>query len=214
MKCDAYIRALAGSMMTLHQIRAIGSFLATYQSDLTYIDNFRNYRKNKITADSFCQKGDHTFYSFLSEFRVTRNFKKFKCDEILCHTIQWLENGNLTEVDCFALCLRKTGLTHEKTMTSLSSKILFLNNPQTIIPFDNRVKRSVNQDSNLYSDYISKIRSYRKRNKKEIEMCLKKVEPFAKKIERNFTHLKTIEAIRKNRLVDKLLWTLNGQPDD
>ncbi len=41
----------------------------------------------------------------------------------------------------------------------------------------------------------------------------KKVTPFAKRIEKNFEHLPTIEAIRKNRLVDKLLWTLNGQAD-
>jgi hypothetical protein len=196
--------------MTLYQIRAVGFFLATYESDLLYIENFRKFRKGRIPSTTFCQKGNHSFYSFLSEFKVTRNFKKSKCNKILLLTEKWLDKGKITEVDNFALHLRSLRLTHGKTMTSLSSKILFLNKPQKLFPFDNRVKKSVEQDSNLYSDYKLSITNFKRRHNSDIQKCLKKITPFAIRIEKNFEQLSNIEAIRKNRLIDKLLWTLNG----
>ena len=52
-------------------------------------------------------------------------------------TKHWVESTDANDVDVLANELNRLGLTHDKKiMTSLASKILFLNNPYEIFPLD------------------------------------------------------------------------------
>src|ERR1700687_4057845 len=102
----------------------------------------------------YAAKGDHSFYNFLSEFRVARNIRKDGAYNTLQALNEWLKEDSDIDVDGFANFLKKKRLTHQKVMTSLSSKILFLNRPENIMPIDNRVKKSVAQKNNLYAEYL------------------------------------------------------------
>src|SRR5205823_10423842 len=123
--------------------KSIGNFLATYETDLLYIQNFLRHRQRKISANDFATKQDGMFYKFLIEFRVTRNFEKDKSTEILKLTNFWLDKQRGNDIDGFAGLLKTKGLTRNKTMTSLASKILFLNNPWEILPMDKRAKKTL-----------------------------------------------------------------------
>lgn len=199
--------------MTSQQIKAIGFFLAFYESDLIYIANFSRFKK-KLNPDivEYTAKGDHTFYSFLSEFKVARNVKKDHTKKLLKITLEWINTKHYNNPDLFADKLRSEKITHEKKMTSLASKILFLNNPQEILPIDNRVRESVNQGSNLYKDYLPLVKQFKINRLKEFTECLKYIETSATVIEKPFkSELANIRAIRSNRLLDKLLWSIKGE---
>ena len=70
--------------------------------------------------------------------------------------------GNLSnDVDQLAKKVKGLGYTHGKVMTSLCSKDLFLNNPYEIIPIDQLAKRTIGYRGNKYSEFRSKLDSFR-----------------------------------------------------
>lgn len=195
--------------MTAADIQATGILLATYHSDLVYIRNFQRYKQGQFSADKFVEKSAGTFYQFLIEFRVTRNFQAGKSASILQLTTEWINGSTPNDVDGFANLLNKKKLTHDMTMTSLGSKILFLNNPWTILPMDNLARKALGQKNNLYSTYLTNLDIFKKSNNHTIKNNLEIIDPFLMTIESEFKkEIRDIKTIRQNRFVDKLLWTL------
>ena len=192
--------------MTRENIQATGNFLATYHSDLTYIQNFHRYKSDQLSTTDYTAKDTGTFYSFVIEFKIVRNFSKGSVDKLLKETIKWVDGRHADNVDLFADRLRKAGLTRGHTMTSLASKILFLNNPWTILPMDSLVRQVLNQKDKLYSNYAVNLLTFKKANRDTIDKCLRHAAPLTAIIEKDFK-IKNIKTIATNRLVDKLLWT-------
>lgn len=200
--------------METKQIKAIGNFLSTYQSDLTYIANFHLYKNGELETNEFIRKNSASFYDFLIEFNVTRNFEQGKAGELLKLTSEWINGVMSNDVDGFAFFLKSKSLTKGKTLTSLASKILFLNDPWNIQPMDLRARTALGQKTKVYLDYLKLLDQYKGRNRNEINNCLKEVDHFAIVIESGFCNLiNDISIIRCNRLIDKLLWT-NGSSKD
>ena len=98
----------------------------------------------------------------MNEFRVARCVRKNSISKLLTLTLRWVDGSNPDDVDNFAKHLREQDLTHGKTMTVLASKLLFLNNPQTILPFDDYTKQAVGLEENIYAEYESRLGTFRK----------------------------------------------------
>jgi hypothetical protein len=111
----------------------------------------------------------------------------------------WVLSENPSEVDKFANDLNKNKITHDgKIMNSLASKILFLNNPEEIIPIDTLNKRALGAKSNCYNDFMQRIKLFK----------LESIEPLLSEVEMNFKTLKiNFNKYRITRYTDKLLWT-------
>jgi hypothetical protein len=121
--------------MYKHHIQAIGHFLSSYDNDLRYISKFNDYKKGKLKASKYIKKEDGSFYKFLIEFKVIRNIPKGKSLDLLIQTKHWIDGDNPNDVDSFAEHLKNSGLSY-KLLKSMASKVLFLNNPEEIIPMD------------------------------------------------------------------------------
>jgi len=190
-------------------IQALGNLLTYYHSDLLYIREFQRYKNGKIDTNEYLKKSDGTFKAFINEFRVARNVEKTKTDFLLQQTIYWTCSDKSTDVDGFAELLNKNGITHGKVMTSLASKILFLNNPWSILPLDNLAKKSFGLKGNLYGDYYPLTVEFIKINEMEINRHLNSIEQHLVTIEASFCdEIENVKAIRFNRFVDKILWTI------
>lgn len=196
--------------MTAIQIQAIGNFLTYYQADLNYIRKFQDFKNGKITPENYIKKVDGSFYSFLIEFRVVRNFPSGTVDKLLAETFKWINSENPDDVDLFAEKLANSGLTRGKLMASMASKILFLNNPWKIIPMDSLARKTLNQKQNKYSIYNEKLIKFRKENETIFESSINYTNPLTTIIHSEFEDLENLNLICKNRIVDKLLWT-NGK---
>jgi hypothetical protein len=189
-------------------IQALGNLLTYYHSDLTYIREFQRYKNGQIDTNEYLKKSVGTFKAFINEYRVARNIDKTKTDVLLQMTIKWVLSNNSTNVDGFAESLNLKGITHGKVMTSLASKILFLNNPWNIFPIDNQAKQSLGLRSNLYVDYYPLLKEFMEKNETEIYRYLNSIDHHLRTIESNFTsEIENIKTIRLNRFVDKILWT-------
>jgi hypothetical protein len=194
--------------MTTDYIQALGNLLATYQSDLTYIRDFHRYKSGQLISTDYIKKSPGSFKSFIDEFGVARNVDKTQIHILLSLTTEWLNQNQADNVDNFANLLKEKGITHGKVMTSLASKILFLNNPWVILPLDTLAKRSVGLRTNKYSQYLPLTESFVSENKIAIDNSLNSVDKHLKIIEGQFNNeLHDIKLIRQNRFVDKLLWT-------
>ena len=194
--------------MTTDYIQALGNLLSTYQSDLTYIRDFHRHKNGQLISADYIKKSPGSFKSFINEFRVARNVDKTQTHILLSLTTEWLNQNQADNVDNFAYRLNEKAITHGKVMTSLASKILFLNNPWTILPLDNLAKRSVGLRTNKYSQYLPLTENFVSKNKIAIDNSLNSVDKHLKIIEGQFEHeLDNIKLIRQNRFVDKLLWT-------
>ena len=195
--------------MTTNQIQALGNLLQYYYSDLVYIRDFHRYKNGKLETDYYLSLSTGTFKSFINEYRVARNIEKAKTDSLLQLTIKWVSTKNSNNVDDYASLLKEKRITHGKVMTSLASKILFLNDPWTILPIDNLAKQAVGLKTNIYSHYIPKVEEFKLKNKTDIDGCLDSVSQHLKTIEVDFKdEIENIELIRYNRFVDKLIWTI------
>jgi len=194
--------------MEVNQIKAIGNFLATYQNELHYVSNFQLYKQGDIDVEKYTDQYNYSFYNFLIEFRIVRNFEKGSVAQLLKLTTDWIRQSPQNKVDDFANFLKSDKLSHGKVLTSLASKILFLNDPWIIHPMDRLVRNSLKQKTNSYSDYELLLKQYKSNKVQEIDDCLKIVVPLAIIIEKDFNVvLKNLPTIRYNRLVDKMLWT-------
>lgn len=197
------------TFMTSNQIKAIGNLLSGYHSDLTYITNFHRYKHGEISKQDYLKKSEGTFKSFINDFRVARNVNKTKTEYLLALTYQWVKSKKQNNVDDFAKYLCAKGITHGKIMTSLSSKILFLNNPWEILPLDSLAKNALGMKRNMYTDYLPLVNHFKQEHKKIIIECMKGVAPHLSIIEKEFTpEMRDIKTVRLNRFIDKLLWTI------
>lgn len=196
--------------MTTKQIQAIGNFLTYYRTDLNYIRKFQDFKNEKITLENYIKKDIGSFYSFLIEFRVVRNFPSGTVDKLLVETSKWIKTDNANDVDLFAENLADSGLTRGNVMASLASKILFLNNPWEIIPMDRLARKTLNQKQNKYSIYSQNLNEFRKQNETIFESTINYTNPLTNIIHEEFEDLENLNLICKNRIVDKLLWT-NGK---
>jgi hypothetical protein len=194
--------------MTTGHIQALGNLLATYNSDLTYIRDFHRHKNAKLSATDYLKKSTGTFKSFIDEFRVARNVDKTKTHILLGLTTEWIKQKHSDNVDDFAEQLKDNGITHGKVMTSLASKILFLNNPWTILPLDNLAKLAVGLKNNSYANYLPLTHNFIIDNKNEIHKLLSSVDNHLAIIEKQFEQeIENIKVVRQNRFADKLLWT-------
>lgn len=198
--------------MKIDYIKALGNLLGLYYSDLTYIRNFQRYKISELNSKEYLEKTSGTFKSFINEFRVARNVDKDKTDVLLKLTIDWILKENSTNVDGFAKHLKQSGITHGKIMTSLASKILFLNNPWEILPIDNLTKKTIGLHNNNYSQYLQLVKEFREKNLSEIRTCLDTVNQHLTIIEESFNNeIVDLKTIRLNRFIDKILWTIGQQ---
>ena len=193
--------------MTNKQIQALGNFLNYYQTDLNYIKQFQDFKSNKITLEQYIEKGPGSFYSFLIEFRVIRNLPRNTVDKLLFETLIWVNSKNADDVDLFAKRLAENGVT-KGVMTSMASKILFLNNPWEILPMDSLARKTLNQKQNIYSIYNNNIKIFIKENESIVDSSLNYTESLTTIIHKEFLGLNDLDTICKNRIIDKILWTL------
>ena len=194
--------------MNLKEIEATGNFLAYYYTDLIYIEKFQDYKNNSLSKNEYISKEKGTFYSFLIEFKVVRNFNKGEVNKLLELTNNFVNGISPIDVDLFAEILLDSNLTRGKLMTSLASKILFLNNPWQIIPMDTLARKSLNQKDNKYETYIRNLQLFRKKNTEIINNCMKFTHPLTQTINKKFENkINNLELITENRILDKLLWT-------
>ena len=194
--------------MNKEQIQAIGNFLQYYSTDLNYIKKFQDIKLNKLSSGYYVSKDEGTFYSFLIEYRVVRNFMKGATDRLLVETQKWISGTNPDNVDLFAERLANSDLTRGNKTTSLASKVLFLNDPWTILPMDINTRGAFKQTYNTYSLYIQNLGRYRNTHSAIIVESLKYINPLAEMVEQDYKgKIKDMHIIRENRMIDKLLWS-------
>jgi hypothetical protein len=183
--------------------------LQTYQSDLNYILNFQRFKVDNNDFEKYLTKDPGTFKSFIDEFKVARTFRKDETSNLLSLTLKWINRKDCNNVDGFAKHLRDHKITDGKIPISLASKILFLNNPWVIIPFDSRTKKALGLRYNSYSHYQELALQYKKKNQAIIDNSLTFLKTYFGELENDYkSKLFKIEIIRENRFVDKLLWTI------
>lgn len=192
--------------MTQSQIQSLGDFLSFYSTDLYYINQFQIFKTGKIDPNSYIEKKVGSFYSFLIEFRVIRNIPQGTINKILEETLFWVNSEDCDNVDFFAETLASKGLTRG-VMTSMASKILFLNNPWKILPMDSLARKTLNQKQNNYATYKINLEYYIKENESTFTAMLNFTNPLITVIHKNFKELSDLEIISRNRIIDKLLWT-------
>ena len=187
------------------RIKAIGNLLQYYESDLVYIRNFRRFREGRIEGPSYLSTRPGTFRSFLNEYRVARNRKRGETESLLSTILDWVKSPRADDVDGLAKMIRN--VTFEKTMTSLASKILFLNNPSVIVPCDSLNRAALGLKLNEYGIFRSRMEAVRDKHLSEIAAWLAPVEEYLTLVESGFhNEIESLGAIRVNRFVDKLLW--------
>lgn len=196
--------------MTSTQIQSIGNFLAYYKTDLNYIKRFQDFKSNPNVASEYIKKVNGSFYSFLIEFRVVRNFTSGNVDKLLDETLLWINSKDANNVDLFAEKLAQSNLTRGNIMTSMASKILFLNNPWEIIPMDRLARKALNQKENKYSIYNKNLLQFREKNEIIFKNSLDHIKPLITLIHKDFDDLYKLDVICKNRIIDKLLWTMGN----
>jgi hypothetical protein len=192
---------------SLQAVEALGNLICYYNSDLSYITYFHNFKNGKITATEYLRNKKSGLRQFLIEYKVARNVKNN--EELMLFTKKWVLKEDPLDVDKFALALNKEGITQDgKIMTSLASKILFLNNPEIIVPIDTLNKRAVGQKLNIYSEFKTKVDLFISENKNTVEKYLNSVVPLLSEVEVNFKSTNIgFKKYRFTRFVDKLLWT-------
>lgn len=195
--------------MNKNHIIALSNFLMYYSSDLEYIRNFQRFLMNKISINDYCKKVEGSFYSFLIEYKIIRNFEQGKTHKVLELTKQWVNSNNPDDVDAFAELLKNSGYFRGNLPISLASKILFLNNPAKILPIDNFVRKHSGIKVNEYKPYLVFITKFRKdkANRTLVRSLLSKVSKMTRIIEDEYKSIFSeakLQLIRENRLIDKL----------
>lgn len=199
--------------MKSHTRRAIGNFLVYYQWELEYINAFQQYKYDR--NDGYLSTCKYSFNGFLGLFSVARNRSRIdeKQSQLLTEAVEWCDKGYHLDVDDFALHIRDNGITFGKLCVSLSSKILFLNDPLSISPYDQRAKKAIEFKGNNYKEFRQKIDLISRRDdvKEEIELISDRVKEYAEGIESESKgRIEQIEDIRERRILDKLLWAKGG----
>jgi hypothetical protein len=127
------------------EIKAIGEFLRNYQTDLEYIVKFRRFMNGEISSKNYTSKEQGSFYRFLIEFRIARCIPQGSTEELLMLIKKWCSGQRSDDIDAFAQHLKINGISRGATLNSLASKVLFLNNPYSIIPMDTLARKTLKQ---------------------------------------------------------------------
>lgn len=195
--------------MTEREVKVIGEFLRYYQTDLEYIDNFRRFLDGQIPLNDYSSKLRGSFYNFLVEFRIARNIRQGSSEELLHLTKEWCSQESCDDIDGFAQKLKTEDISRGATLSSLASKVLFLNNPWKILPMDALARKTLGQKNNIYSEYKNRVEIFGEEKKQTLDYLIEKIAPFVIGIESSFiSSLSRIETIRRNRLTDKMLWVV------
>lgn len=181
----------------------IRTFNWTYYGDLFY---FAAFKAEKINNN----QGDFEFFNdFLYEYRVSRNVS-YK--DVAWNIFKSSAKRNLTPktIDELALKYAETNKNEKvNKLTSLSSKLAMLLQPDKIIPMDSINKKAINHNQNHYESFAKKVDAFRAENDQTIQELMKSINPRAETIESMYSHkLDHLEQIRENRLVDKLLLSI------
>jgi hypothetical protein len=191
--------------------KALGNLLTYYYSDLIYINNFQLFKKGSIDLDFYSIATPGTFKAFLNEYGIARSIIKGSTSSLLKLTNEWIKTENPYDVDGFAVFLKKRDLTKGKIVTSLASKVLFLNDPLHILPMDTRTRETVGLKENCYEDYNNLVNEFKKQNEYQIIEILKTIDKHLTTIESKFKEIiQDNNLLRYNRFVDKILWTGNS----
>lgn len=179
-----------------------------YKNDLAYFLEFQRWK----SEPDFDTEYQETLKRFLKEFRVWRCLDKSlpnRCKSLLTSTSKWIKSDDPENVDGFATYLQENGLTHGKKMTSMASKILFMNCPQRVFPIDRFVRKAVGLRTTMYRDYKPLLDEFRHTHWDEIQRGLDEVLGDLLEIEKAYTsEIHDLQTIRQNRYVDKLLWAI------
>lgn len=189
-------------------IKALGHLLASIETELAFMSAFQDFKAAKRTFDQYLDQGPDSFSVCLNYFRVSRNVGINHKAALLHLTHDWVSSPNSNDVDAFANRLKLEGITHNKIMTSLASKVLLLNNPWVILPIDTQARNAIGGCLNNYSLFSQKIESFRTENNMQIKTWLQSVDAHLRSLSNPFkSKLGKLELICENRYVDKLLWT-------
>lgn len=192
--------------MKIEIIKSIGLFLSIYPDDLVRIERFALYINSKITLEAY----GNDFFEFLKAYRVARNIRKGYSNELLHLTKEWiLNNGkrDATNVQDFATSIQVSQLTpRNRFPLSLASKILMLNNPIRIIPFDSQNSKALGVRTSNYALFYKRLMDYKHKNERIISEALNEIDSFVSTIEKKHS-INQIERIRFNRLLDITLWS-------
>ena len=190
----------------LEAIESLGQLLSYYKSDLEYIAKFKLF-KTRVIADNEYLNGDHGFQKFINEFRVARCIKKLEVPKLMAFARVSKLIDDPEAVDNFAEKIEKEGFTHQgKTMTSLASKIFFLNQPLNIIPMDSLNQIPFELKENNYGQFKDKIEDFINNNRPTLCGYLSTIEDHLTRIESSLDIKLDFRKYRMNRFTDKYLW--------
>ena len=191
------------------QIKVIGDFLLNYENDLIniirfkeIIDNYKKLRNSKITKNEL-----NWFKDFLKEYKVIRNINAGKAENVLLYSLKYISANRINNVNPNQLAVLIKKYTHNKNCVSLASKILYLYKPEKFIPLDSLNRSFFGQKSLDYEQFEKKVANFflQENNNQKIEDIHLFIESIAIKIESNKKFKGDLNAIRKNRIKDKLL---------
>jgi len=193
----------------LQAIQGLGNLITWYQSDLNYISLFKKY-KNSDIGDKEYLDNNKGFQKFINEYKVARNVKKARVSDCMKFTKEYILKNTSFSIDNLAIALKEKEITQDgKIMTSLASKLLFLNNPVNVIIIDTLNRRAVNEKTNNYNNFKQKVKKFQQKNINIIQKYLTTADVLLKEIENNYQDLEIdFEQYRKMRYTDKILWTI------
>ncbi|RYF87480.1 MAG: hypothetical protein EON98_00290 [Chitinophagaceae bacterium] len=164
----------------------------------------------ELGLHEYLNLSDHGFDAFLVEFRIARNIPVVHRARLLDILADWRSSEPCHDVERLTNQLYNEGLTNGKRAVSLSSKVLMLESPSTICPIDRLVRARLGLAENDYEQYRTLLESYIIANEAAIQECFQNVSPYASVIEENFSEIAELPEIRRSRLIDKLLWTIQN----
>lgn len=188
-------------------IKVIGSFLFYYESDLKHIKAFQEYVHREVRTNNMDRTYLSQFISFLQEFRVLRNIRRGGAEDVLRTSVNYVKKEEPSKLCPNVLSEILGEYTYNKKAVSLSSKILFLYEPERFVPLDSLNKSTLGLSENNYDNFLERFRSYfeKEENLFPVKVCMEKTQHYAflleKKVQLNFDPM----TIRSQRIKDKFL---------
>ncbi|HMG67328.1 MAG TPA: hypothetical protein VK588_06565 [Chitinophagaceae bacterium] len=180
--------------------------LNSYYNDLKFIEIFQECKYKKISEKEYFDSTEFSFKRFLKDWGIIKNISREQQIHLQKLIFKWVRKDKENNVDLLVQNLIEQGVTNNRLL-SLCSKFLFLNKPDKVFPYDSHVRKAIGYNGKIYSDYYMKINTARQDLLSQfgseiifVEKKLKRIESFF-----SFKSLNVIE-IRKNRIIDKLLW--------
>ncbi len=198
--------------MTNDLIKAAGFLLSWYEKDLNYFLNFIKFSEKEISMDDYCKKESCTFKSFIDDYRVARSVKKELIFELLEVSNSWFRNEKGFDIDGLAQLLKLQGITYGYAI-SLSSKLMYLMNPQEVLPYDYQARKALKiPNEKSYSAFLNASKIFENKHYLEIKTTVEFIYPMLKFIEKPYLgKIPEIDKVRKNRFLDKWLWVLGSE---